>query len=72
VILNPAPDFNASFKAHNTNYSKRVKLEEELLHMHDLVVKRIPAFNESSVRVTKNSTITLGNKIYSAPPRLIG
>jgi hypothetical protein len=55
-----------------SNISKRVKLEEELLHMHDLVVKRMPAFNESSVRVTKNSTITLGNKIYSVPPRLIG
>lgn len=55
-----------------SNVSKQTKLAEELLLMRDLVVKRMPAFKESKVRVTKNSTVTLGNKIYSVPPRLIG
>lgn len=55
-----------------SNISKKAKLQEELLVMQEITVKRMPAFKESKVRVTKNATINLDNKIYSVPPRLIG
>ena len=55
-----------------SNKSKQSKLNEELAQMRDLVVKRLPDYKESKVRVTKNATINCNNKIYTVPPRLIG
>jgi hypothetical protein len=54
------------------NKSKQQKLNEELSLMQELVVKRLPDYNESKVRVTKNATINSSNKVYTVPPRLIG
>jgi hypothetical protein len=80
LILRKSRDFESdtAFKKwlhaclQKSNTSKQAKLKEELLLMKSLLVKRMPAFRESRVRVTRNSTITISNKIYSVPPRLIG
>jgi hypothetical protein len=55
-----------------SNISKKAKLEEELLVMRELMANRLPAFKDSRVKVSKNSTINLETKIYSVPPKLIG
>lgn len=54
------------------NSQRHERLEEELRVMRKLPVRRLDAFREQLVTVTRWSTIRLGGRAYSVPSRLIG
>jgi hypothetical protein len=54
------------------NRSRADKFQEELRHLRPLPARRLDAFREQLVRVTRTSIVRILNNAYSVPSRLIG
>jgi len=54
------------------NRSRAQKFQEELRHLRPLPARRLDAFREQMVRVTRTSIVRILNNAYSVPSRLIG
>ena len=54
------------------NRCRAQKFQEELRHLRPLPARRLDAFREQMVRVTRTSLVRILNNAYSVPSRLIG